>query len=370
MKFAATQANDKGHSSQPAGESLHPSWVGSGRRGRLTPLFVETYNCTMGRTFLVLVLAALLAPCPVFGQLPEQTKPAPSPQGPIRVRVDVVNVIFTVMDKHNRFITELGRGDFQVSEDGRPQEIGYFSRETDLPLRIGLLIDTSNSIRPRFQFEQEAAIDFFHTVLRRGKDQAFLMSFDMVPEVVQDFTDDPEPLAEAVRRLRAGGGTVLYDGVYEAAKKMMNVRAPAGQSVRKLLVVLSDGEDTVSNRTREEALDMAQRADLTVFCISTNTGLPEAGDRRSLERPALESWGDKVLRRFAEETGARAFFPFKVEDLAQSFEEIGTELRHQYSLGYTPTNIARDGGFRKITIAASRKDAKVRARRGYYAPRD
>lgn len=302
---------------------------------------------------------------------PDKTgeRPVASTQGPIRVRVDVVNVVFTVTDKRNRFVTDLKREDFRVSEDGRAQEIRYFSRETDLPLRIGLLIDTSNSIRPRFQFEQEAAIDFFHTVLRRGKDRAFLMSFDMVPEVVQDFTDDPEQLAEAVRRLRAGGGTSLYDAIQVAAKKMVDITPAGGPPARKLLIILSDGEDNWSKTSREDALDLAHRADLTLFCISTNTGLPEPG-RQSLERPPLETFGDKVLRRYAEETGGRAFFPFKVYDLAQSFEEIGTELRHQYSLGYTPSNVARDGGFRKITIAASRKDARVRARRGYYAPHD
>lgn len=350
------------------------------RFDELTGLDCGIYNLVM-RQVLLAVLVALLCPLATLSaQAPPASDAGPAkavdkPQmaeGPrIRVRVEVVNVIFSVTDKHNRFITDLNKEDFHVTEDGRPQTITYFSRETNLPLRIGLLIDTSNSIRERFKFEQEAAIDFFYSVLRRGKDQAFLMSFDVQPEIVQDFTDDPEKLADGVRHLRPGGGTALYDAIYWAAKeKLMNQKTGEGQSVRKLLIVLSDGDDNQSRASREEALDMAQRADVTIFCISTNVGLVYAGDRKSLERPALETEGDKVLRRFAEETGGHAFYPFKAQDLAQSFEEISSELRSQYSLGYTPTNLKRDGGFRTIGIQASRKDARVRSRRGYYAPRD
>ncbi len=299
---------------------------------------------------------------------PSQTQKPESSRTTIRRRVEVVNMIFTVLDKKNRFVTDLGRDDFKVFEDKRPQSVQYFSRETDLPLRIGMLVDASNSVRERFQFEQEAAIDFFYNVLRRGKDRAFLMSFDIEPTVVQDFTDDPETLAKAVRSLRPGGGTTLYDAIYLAARDKLSQTNPEEQNYRRVLIVISDGEDTFSRVARSDSLEMAERAEVAIYTISTNT------ESLSVSTPKPEkihlSEGDKVLKELADSTGGRSFFPYRAEDLSQSFEDIGLELRSQYSLGFRPTQLVADGRFHSVEIVPERKGVKVRTRRGYYAPKD
>ena len=163
--------------------------------------------------------------------------------------------------------------DFKVFDDGKPQEIRFFSRQTDLPLRVGLLLDTSNSIRQRLQFEQEAAIDFLFSVIRKDKDQAFLMTVDDEPEIIQTFTSDLDRLRDAIQRQRAGGGTALYDAIYHAAEIAQQVPQSTGTSndARRVLVVISDGDDTLSRHSRGEALDMAQRAGIVIYTISTST---------------------------------------------------------------------------------------------------
>ncbi len=299
---------------------------------------------------------------------PSQTQKPESSRTTIRRRVEVVNMIFSVLDRKNRFVTDLGRDDFKVFEDKRPQSIQYFSREMDLPLRIGMLIDTSNSVRERFPFEQEAAIDFFYNVLRRGKDKAFLMSFDIEPAVVQDFTDDAEALAKAVRSLRPGGGTTLFDAIYLAARNKLSQPNPEEQNFRRVLIVISDGQDTFSRVARSDSLEMAERAEVAIYTISTNI------ESLSVSTPTPEkihlAEGDKVLKELADSTGGRSFFPYRAEDLSQSFEDIGLELRSQYSLGFRPTQLVADGRFHGVEIVTERKGVKVRTRRGYYAPKD
>ena len=286
----------------------------------------------------------------------------PIPQGPaekeeeippIRVLVEEATVPFIVADSKNRFITDLNKEDFQVFEEKRPQEILSFSRETDVPLRIGLLIDTSNSIRDRFVFEQEAAADFLRALLRPGRYKAFLASFDTMAELVQDFTDDLGKLFESIQTLRPGGGTALYDAIYYGARDRLLEEAPPTSDFRRTMVVLSDGEDNQSRFSRLQALEMAQRAEITIYTISTNI--------RGLRMP-----GDKVLQEFAEETGGRYFQPFRWEDLNTAFQEIDAELRSQYSISYRPTT-PRDGRYHNIEIVPRTKGLRVRARRGYYA---
>jgi len=280
---------------------------------------------------------------------------APAAAANIKVRVELVNVLMTVTNKKNRLEVGLSKDDFRVFEDDKPQTIRYFSRETDLPLRIGVLVDTSTSIRDRLRFEQEAAIDFLNTTLRAGKDLAFVAAFDVQPQVVQDYTDDMEKLSGAIRGLLAGGVTTLYDAVYFSCREKMLIFPPPEPYLRRVLIIISDGEDNQSEHTREEALAMAQHAEVTIYAISTNaTGLP--------------LHGDKVLRRLAEQTGGRAFFPFKASDTAANFQEIARELRSQYTLAYISTNQAHDGAFRSITIEPVPKGLQVRAKAGYYAP--
>lgn len=268
------------------------------------------------------------------------------------VKTERVPVLFTAIDRKDRFITDLSKKDIEVFDSRKKQEVTDFSQETDLPLRVGLLIDTSNSIRERFKFEQEAAIDFMRKLIRPGKDKAFLMSFDTNTEVVQDFTDDLEKLTKAIRSLNAGGGTALYDAIYLAARdKLMTQTAETG--VRRTVVLISDGEDNQSRAGREETLAMAQKAEVTLYAIGTNIS--------GIEQP-----GDRVMRRFAVETGGRAFFPFKLQDMTGSFENISRELRSQYSLSFKP-NTPRDGTFHAIEVVSLRKGIKVRARKGYFA---
>ncbi len=275
----------------------------------------------------------------------------------IRKRVDEVNVIFTVTDKHGRYVKDLHKNDFAVKDDNQPaQSVLSFRSETDLPLRVGLMIDASNSVRDRFRFEQEAAIEFLNQIVRPRSDRAFVIGFDTTPEVTQDFTDNTEKLSKGVRMLRPGGGTALYDAVYFACRdKLMKADQERG-SVRRAIILLSDGEDNQSRVTREEAIEMAQRAEVIVYTISTNVS-------------GMKLRGDKVLERIADATGGRAFFPFKIQDVANAFSEIQDELRSQYALGYKPANLRPDGRYHSIDIeAVNNKHLRVRARRGYYAP--
>lgn len=304
-------------------------------------------------------LFLLLGAMPLAAQTPEGAAGAKTQEtqaaSRIEVRVDLVNVIFTAVDKKKRLVLSLTKDDVRVLEDEKPQSIRFFSRESDLPLRIGILIDTSNSIRDRMRFQQEAAIDFLNAALRPGKDLAYVLAFDVEPQLIQDYTDDTEKLSKAIRTLQAGGATGLYDAIYHACKEKMLFFPPPEPYLRRVVILISDGQDNQSEHTREEALAMAQRGEVTVFAISTN-------------RSGLEGKGDKVLRYLAQETGGRIFFPFSASDLASNFQEISRELRSQYSLAYISANPARDGTFRNITIQTAGKDIQVRAKSGYFAP--
>ena len=310
------------------------------------------------------IFATLLVLCALPWWLPAQeTKPSTPPstvQTPtnptvIKIPVNLVNVPLTVTDKKNRLVIMMTKDDFNLFEDDKPQTIQYFSRETDLALRIGLLIDTSNSIRDRLRFEQQAATDFLSDIIRKGKDQAFVVGFDVEPQLVQDYTDSVEKLSAAIRDLRAGGVTSLYDAIYFSCKEKLLFFPPPEPYLRRMIIIISDGDDNRSEHTREEALAMAQRAEVTIFAISTN-------------RSGTEHKGDKVLKRLAEQTGGRAFFPFEASDLAEDFRAIGRDLRTQFLLSYTSSNTARDGTFRNISIQPVNKSLHVQAKTGYFAP--
>jgi len=279
----------------------------------------------------------------------------------------LVHLVATVMDRHRNFVTNLNEDDFHVTEDGAQQKILFFGRETDLPLRIGLLMDTSNSIRPRLAFEQDAAIDFLNSVIRHGKDEAFLMTFDNEPEIVQDYTDDVGELSDAIRRQRAGGGTALNDAIYMASQKLNAAPVPANNpQVRRVLVVISDGDDDLSDHALSDALEEALRAEAAIYCISTNTDWIAVDNPDEPQKYHLDP-GDKILQEFAYESGGRAFFPYRVDDLEQSFVDIGTELRSQYFIAYAPTDPLTNGGYRKVQVDADRKGLTVRTKQGYYA---
>jgi len=274
----------------------------------------------------------------------------------IRKTVNEVNVVFTVTDKHGRYVKDLGKSDFKVIDDSKPaEEVKDFRNQTDLPLQVGLLVDASNSVRDRFKFEQESAIEFLNQTIRPKYDAAFIVGFDVTPEVTQDFTDNTESLSRGVRLLRPGGGTAMFDALYFSCRDKL-LKAPRTGPLRRAIVLLSDGEDNQSHVTREEAIEMAQRAEVIVYTISTNIS-------------GMKGKGDKVLERIADATGGRAFFPFQLRDVANAFAEIQDELRSQYAVSYKPADFRADGKYRTIEIvAADRKNLHVRSRRGYFAP--
>lgn len=272
-----------------------------------------------------------------------------------RVSVDLVNVLCSVFDRDtNSFVTNLTRDDFSIYEDGKKQEIKNFARETNLPLTIAMLIDTSDSVAPKLKFEQEAAISFFLSVLRE-KDRAMLMEFDTGVTLLQDFTGDPNKLAKEIRKLKAAGGTALYDAIYMACDEKL-IR----ETGRKAIVIVSDGDDESSDTTISKALEMALRAESTIFVISITKG-GFFGVQGSPE-------GDAAMKEITRETGGKVFFPIKLEELEDSFRQINQELRSQYSLGYYSTNTVRDGSYRKIDIRISDRNLKPSHRKGYYAP--
>jgi len=274
----------------------------------------------------------------------------------IRLNVTRVNLLYTVVDKRGRFVTDLVKEDFEVFEGKKQKTISDFTAESDLPLRLAIVIDTSNSIRDRFRFQQEAALEFLRSAMRRDRDKAIVVGFDMLPNLATDLTDDMGKLENAVRDLKPGGGTSLYDAIAFASRDKLSQDQPR-HKFRRAIVLLSDGDDNNSKYTRDQALELAQKADVVVYTISTNIS-------------RLETDGDKVLKYYAQETGGLAFFPFKVEDLAQSFENIANEMRHQYSAAFNPVPLKADGLFHEISLKVkNRKDLIVRARKGYYAPK-
>src|SRR6266567_7981222 len=267
----------------------------------------------------------------------------------IVVPVNEVNVVFTVTDKHNHYVKDLAKTDFKVVDDEKPVElIRSFRRETDLPLQVGLLIDASNSIRDRFKFEQESAIEFLNQTVRPRYDEAFVVGFDTEAEVTQDFTDSTEALSRGVRALRPGGGTALFDALYKSCREKLLKSAQTG-AVRRAIVLVSDGEDDASHVSREEAIEMALRANTIVYTISTN--FPGGGN------------GDKVLQRIADATGGRSFQPFQLSDVANAFRQIQDDLRSQYALSYRPPDFQHDGRYRTIEVLAQgRKGLRIRSR--------
>ena len=289
--------------------------------------------------------------------------------------VNLVDVLFTVLDRRNKLVPTLEKQDFRVLDDNIPQDIRYFSKQSDLPLRIGMLLDTSNSIRDRLKFEQDAANNFLFSVLRPKKDDAFVMTFDDEPQVIQEFTNDTGALRDHILRTRAGGGTAVYDAIYDACQNQLShpPRPPGDQPdvVRRVMILISDGEDNLSTHTRSEAIEMAQRTSVVIYSISTSTQwvtLDDPNKEQSGNRKYHLTDGDQILKSLAEETGGRAFFPYHVDDLDQSFQDISEELRNQYSLAYNPMNHAFDGRYHKIQVETpEHKGFQVRARRGYYA---
>jgi Ca-activated chloride channel family protein len=274
----------------------------------------------------------------------------------IKKRVDEVNVLFIATDRHGKFVRNLNEKDFAILDDHKPpQSIVNFRRETDLPIELGLLIDVSGSVRGRFDFEQEAAVSFLQNTVRPNFDKAFVVGFNGHSQMMQDFTDNAALLSAAVHRMQDGGGTALYDAIYRACHDHL-IKDHEDHPSRRAIVVVSDGEDNQSDFSEAQAIEMAQRAEVIIYAISTDDS-------------GLILRGDKVLQRIADATGGRAFFPYKMKDIKNSFAAIEDELRSQYIVSYHPADFEANGHYRPIEITALKKDLQVRSRRGYYAPR-
>lgn len=323
---------------------------------------------------------------------PPAATTTPSNQTNIRVRVEVVSVPVTVLDKRGVPVIDLTKDEFEIFEDGKRQSIRYFGKEPPLPLRIGLIMDTSNSARRQLSFEQDAASEFVFNMLRgrSSKNQIFLQTFDATSSIIQDLTNDPELLNDKIRGLKAGGGKAFYDALYFACKEKM-VKAGPRENVRRILVILSDGRDIQSTHTLDEALSMAHKAETMIYTI----GIAAYG---------YTNPGDKILKDLADETGGAAHFPLgatpgtdlgtgylshgqigdtsqnkglgaetgvfsaqRFVHLADSLEAISRELNEQYTIGYAPANNLLDGTFRTIKVVALRKGVQVRAKPGYFA---
>ena len=288
---------------------------------------------------------------PQDGATPNQDQPIAT----IKVQAREVNLVFTVTDKKGRFVTGLHQQNFGLLDDGYPPlSVTGFKQQTDLPLRVGIMLDTSSSIRSRFQFEQQSALEFFLQVLH-SNDRAFVEGFDIQTDLAQDYTNSVGLLNQGIAKLRPGGGTALFDALYKTCRdQMLTLRDE--NAVRRALILVSDGDDNYSRALESDAIKMCQRAETIVYSISTNVS------------PSKDK-GDEVLRQISEATGGQPFYPTKIEDVATGFHNIELELRSQYSLQYRPADFKTDGAFRTIYLTALDPRFHVRARKGYFAPR-
>ncbi len=295
----------------------------------------------------------------------------------IKVDVSIVNILCSVHNKANGLVGNLEKKDFQIFEDGKQQEIKYFTRETDLPLTIGLLVDTSKSQERLLDTEKRAASQFFSKVLRQ-KDLAFLMQFGAEAELLQDSTSSSRLLNEGLNQLRlsvpVGGlhpgpvptassqaGTILFDAVFLASDEKL--RQEVG---RKAMVLITDGVDTGSRVSKDKAIEAAQKADAIIYSIDYEDPGAYGGGFGTI-RIGGGGQGEGDLRRMSTETGGRVFKVDRKNSLDDIFRDIQEEMRSQYAIGYVSTNPKKDGGYRKIDLRVAEKDYKVQARKGYYA---
>ncbi|RRA48338.1 VWA domain-containing protein [Acidipila sp. EB88] len=292
----------------------------------------------------------------------QQAAPAPqdnaaAPGFTLRSQVNEVYLTFAVTDRHGHFIDNLKQSDFALLDDGKtPAQVYRFEQDTNLPLRVGIVIDTSTSIRQRFAFEQQAANEFLLQILRPKSDKAFVEGFDLTPDFKQDWTNNLDLLTTGIDGLHSGGGTALYDALYTGCHNKMLDATEHHEPARKAIVVISDGDDNQSHAYIEDAIKECQRAETSVYAISTNVS--PSRDR-----------GDDTLQKIADATGGRAFYPTRIEDMPISFTQIQQELRTQYSLSYKPADFSANGAFRTIYLFCLDRRYQVRSRTGYFAPR-
>jgi VWFA-related protein len=330
--------------------------------------FTNLNVCPQSAILLLLFLLTLSATRTGWSQ---QNPPPSQPQTTLKVSTEVVNVLAIVKDKSGHLMTDINKDDFSLMEDSNPQEIRYFSKQTDTPLTLGILVDTSPSQGRVLSVEQEEAKAFIAQVIK-PKDLAFVLHFDVDVELLQDFTSDKKMLSKAIDETQingggggvlpgtfpssdGGGATHLFDAVYLSANDLLK-----NEIGRKVIILLTDGEDQGSKEKLQTALEVAQKSDLIIYSI-------EISDRMFYMRQGVFFSGDSVLKKLSAETGGRVIEVKSNRDVHQAFQEIAEELRTQYLLGYTPTNTKHDGSFRKIEVKVRDHNYKIQARRGYYA---
>jgi Ca-activated chloride channel homolog len=294
----------------------------------------------------------------------DKNKPADDKQDSInqeRITTINVNLPVTVSDKNNAFVINLEQSDFQIIEDKVPQNIIDFKPLSNLPIDVAMLMDTSNSVKPKLKFERDAAYSFLETVLKYRQDRAMFATFDSQVVLHQDLTNRLDLLTKAIDKIKAQGATKMYDAIYSVCEEKM--MSPTTLGRRRVMVVITDGEDTESERTLQDAIDIAQRSETTIYVIST-----KAGGFFGVQAGTVDRKEDKELKRLAEDTGGRAFFTAEVIELEKSLTQITRELRNQYMIVYQPTNDNYDGKERKIEVKLpNRKGLKIRTKTGYKA---
>ena len=275
----------------------------------------------------------------------------------IQVNVIQVPLLVTVSDSKGQLVTGLLKESFRILENQRAQKIDAFSRELDRPLSIALLVDTSSSVYSQLEFERAAARDFFTKIVKAKKDRVAVIGFSSDPRIMTDFTDDLEKLSSGLNKLEAGGGTAVYDAIRQTAEKKL--AGEAGDR-RKLIILISDGYDTASAYSLDEATEMAQKHDVVIYAISVNKITNASGEEKSD--------GNKAIKHLVTETGGKAYYPTKLTELGLEFQKIEEELRSQYLLSYTPAG-PFNGAYRKVRVELTDKKYKAHTRAGYYATR-
>ncbi len=322
------------------------------------------FRKTARRSLVALVIASVAAGVNGFAQISASSNFQPTIAATvatpsdlvIKKRVDEVNLLFTVVDGKGRFISKLQKEDFNLLDDQHPPEqVRHFQQESDLPLRIALLIDISGSVTQRFKFEQDAAIAFFKKILRPNVDKAFVVGFNQEVHLEQDFTEDVNALGKAVRRLKPEGETAIFDALVFASEKLRKNSEPG---TRRAIIVISDGENNCGKRFMHEADEAALKAEAPVYTLSTNLAHSEY------------SKGQAVLELLARYTGGELLPAHEASQVVRAFKQVEEALRSQYVLSYKPAEFSADGRYRPIALTARNPKLKVECRRGYFAPRD
>ena len=302
--------------------------------------------------FLTLSFSSAFTQTQVSGAHEQSLLP---PIATITTKVNEVNLAFTVMDKRGRFVGNLQPGDFALLDNhSAPERLTFFQQRSDLPLHLAVLIDASDSVKYRFKFEQSAAIEFIRKIMRPGTDRAFVVAFNDQVNTVQELTGNRKQVSKALKRVKSGGDTALYDAIIYAAHKLREY--PEKQFTRRGIVVISDGMDTVKRSNLEQAKEAAARAEISIFTMSTNASKFD-----------INASGDAVLKNLAQSTGGIFVRGRDEDDIHFAFRDVERALRNQYVLAYNPADFRADGSYHMVEVVTHKRGLRTNCRKGYYA---